>query len=197
MNLLFLDCEIASCIPGDDQEEDNRLRKMYQFCAGWHDFAGMGLACVTTYSTGEARPHVYLSDNWEDLVTAIQSHDMVVTFNGDQFDIPLLGHNGIYVGSDAASFDLAAAIWEACGIERGTHPKGLGLDALCRAQRIQGKTASGWMAPMLHQDGKIGNLIDYCLGDTLALLRLWRHIFVAGGFRDPRVDMFRTLVLPR
>ena len=46
MNLLFLDCEIASCIPGDDQEEDNRLRKMYQFCAGWHDFAGMGLACV-------------------------------------------------------------------------------------------------------------------------------------------------------
>lgn len=190
MNLLFLDCEIARCIPShriaDDPETDpdQSDRMMYQFCHGWTDFSGMGISCVTTFSTIEARAHVYLRDNLAELIESIRAHDHVVTFNGDRFDIPLLRANDIMVHQH---IDLAKAIWSACGIANGEHPRNLGLNALCLANRIAGKTGNGANAPKLFQDGCFGQLIDYCLGDTIALLRLWRSIQDRNGFYDPRI----------
>jgi hypothetical protein len=133
MNLLFLDCEIARCIPShriaDDPETDpdQSDRMMYQFCHGWTDFSGMGISCVTTFSTVEARAHVYLRDNLAELIESIRAHDHVVTFNGDRFDIPLLRANDIMVHQH---IDLAKVIWSACGIANGEHPLNLGLNAL-------------------------------------------------------------------
>lgn len=190
MNLLFLDCEIARCIPSrrsaddPDTDPDEADRMLYQFCEGWTDFAGMGLSCVTTFSTLEARAHIYMRDNLAELIESIRLHDFVVSFNGDRFDIPLLRAHDIMAHQH---IDLAASIWAACGIANGEHPRGLGLNDLCLANGIAGKTGNGAHAPKLFQDGHFGQLIDYCLGDTIALLRLWRSIQDRNGFYDPRI----------
>jgi len=190
MSLLFLDCEIARCIPSHrtadnpETDPDEKDRSMYQFCDGWTDFAGMGISCVTTFSTQEARAHVYMRDNLQALIESIRQHDFVVTFNGNGFDIPLLRANDILAHHH---IDLASAIWAACGIAAGEQPRHLGLHALCVANGIDGKTGNGAAAPKLFQDGYLGQLIDYCLGDTIALLRLWRSIQDRNGFYDPRI----------
>ena len=52
------------------------------------------------------------------------------------------------------------------------------------------------MAPILYQTGRTGELIDYCMTDTLRTLQLYRYIKQAGGLRDPRNGNWLTVVLP-
>lgn len=181
MNVVIFDCEIRKAIPQANELRKNKL----QYCDGWHDFFGMGISVVTAYDVKEARMHVYMQDNLLDFAELIANRDLCITFNGTQFDLPLLDANGIVTPSKK-HFDIASAIWAAAGVQAGEHPKGLGLDAICWANNIQGKTGNGADAPKLWQRGEHGRLIDYCLGDTLATLRLYRLIASCNGCIDPR-----------
>jgi DEAD/DEAH box helicase domain-containing protein len=181
MNIVIFDCEIRALIPDHDKPRNPDLN----YCQGWHDFEGMGISVVTAYDIKEARPHVFMADNLLDFAKLVADRDLCVTFNGAMFDLPLLDAHGIVTPSQK-HFDLASAIWAAAGVPAGEHPKGLGLDALCWANNIPGKTGNGADAPRLWQSGHHGRLIDYGLGDTLATLRLYRLIASCNGCVDPR-----------
>lgn len=92
--------------------------------------------------------------------------------------------------------DIQHAIARAAGIPQGEHPRGLGLDDVCLANKLPGKDGNGALAPWLYQHGKIGTLLDYCMGDTLATLRLYRYIKQSGGVTDPRNGQWLAVVLP-
>jgi DEAD/DEAH box helicase domain-containing protein len=181
MNIVIFDCEIRALIPDHDKPRNPDLN----YCQGWHDFEGMGISVVTAYDIKEAMPHVFMADNLLDFAKLVADRDLCVTFNGTMFDLPLLDAHGIVTPSQK-HLDLARAIWAAAGVPAGEHPKGLGLDALCWANNIPGKTGNGADAPRLWQSGQHGRLIDYCLGDTLATLRLYRLIASCNGCVDPR-----------
>ncbi|HEY9881550.1 MAG TPA: hypothetical protein V6D29_24060, partial [Leptolyngbyaceae cyanobacterium] len=55
MRTLFYDTEIARCIP-DRWGKDSR----YEYCEGWHDFAGMGVAVVCAHTSWQG-PEVFLN----------------------------------------------------------------------------------------------------------------------------------------
>jgi len=185
MNVVIFDCEIRKAIPPANEPVFASIKEKLQYCEGWDDFSGMGISVVTAYDVKEARAHVFMEDNLLDFAKLIASRDLCVTFNGTQFDLPLLDANGIVTPSQK-HFDIAAAIWAAAGVPAGEHPKGLGLDAICWANNLTGKTGNGADAPYLWQSGKHGQLIDYCLGDTLATLRLYRLLASCNGCVDPR-----------
>jgi hypothetical protein len=182
MEAIVFDCEIEREIP--ESEEQERMPGI-DYCSGWDDFEHMGIACITAVDTFSGRPHVFLQDNLSDFRRLLKSRELSVSFNGMNFDIPLLLANGIHVDKES-HFDLASAIWSSAGIPPGEHPKGLGLNAICIRNGIEGKSGDGKEAPRWFQTGKIGRLIDYCLGDTYATAALFRRIMDTGGIKDPR-----------
>jgi len=189
-SILVYDTEIKHAIPGDGPRDPELT-----YCQGWTDFLGMGISVVTAYDGTAARPHVYMEDNLDSLVGLIESRDLIIGWNNWKFDDPLLAANGIHIPRDK-SLDLQYHIARAAGIPQGERPRGLNLDACCIANKLPGKDGVGAMAPWLYQHNKLGVLIDYCLGDTLALLRLYRYIKQTGGLIDPRNGEWLTVVLP-
>lgn len=182
MDAIVFDCEIQrEILESPDQDQMPGI----QYCAGWQDFEHMGISCITALDTFTGRPHVFLQDNLTDFAQLLRSRDVSVSFNGLNFDIPLLRANHIYIDTHR-HFDLASAIWAAAGIPAGEHPKGLGLNAICLRQGIAGKSGDGKEAPRWFQNGRIGQVIDYCFGDTHATAALFRRIMDNGGIKDPR-----------
>lgn len=205
--ILFLDAEIRRevLLPGQDPIPG------IEYCRGFDDFAAMGIACVAVIEvrlwpmeethgpTVEMRgARVFCSDNLHALQVFLNSHIGVVTFNGTRFDVPLLAANGVQVDRRMNHMDLAQMVWRAAGIDDGDRPRGLGLNDLCRANFLPGKSGLGAEAPRHWQRGNIGQVIDYCLNDVILLVRLFELARHWGQLRDPRVvveDMSRTIYL--
>lgn len=192
MNLVIYDTEIINAVPTPGVERDPR----YTYCEGWHDKAGMGISVICAYETGTASPRVFLKDNADEFGNLMESTDAIVGFNNFHFDDRLLEANG-FVVKPGKSIDLAALIWCAAGIPNGEHPRGLGLDDICQANKLPGKTGEGAFAPYDWQNGKIGKVVDYCLADVMCTLRLYRQLATAGGCKDPRNGEWLSVVVPR
>lgn len=191
-NIIIFDTEIKHGVITDN----NPPKLHYQYAKGWKDFAGMGISVICAFDFQKHHYRVFCEDNfdaWRDLV---ERSSRVISFNGDNFDNPLLEANGL--GYDLAkSLDLAALIWNLAGVPEGEHPKGLGLDALCKANGIDGKTGNAADAPQDWQDGKVGRVIDYCLGDVRATVDLYYQIILCGYITDPRTLERLPVRLPR
>lgn len=193
---LIFDAEIKHGVITDN----NPAKPGYTYASGWQDYKGMGIACVCAFDTAANRFRVFTETNLDALQDLIDTHT-IVSFNGKRFDVPLLEANGVGArynsdGDEIPHIDLAELIWRAAGIPADEHPKGMGLDAICRANNIPGKTGNAADAPQQWQDGHHGRVIDYCLGDIESTLRLFDLITLNGGIRDPRTGEWLTVRVP-
>lgn len=150
-----------------------------EYCGGWRDFQGMGIACVCTYDITSQLSRVFLEED----LCALQDYlrgKPTAGFNTKRFDIPLLEEHGVSFGPyqtkelelhpPAAHYDMLEQIWLALGLDPDkfnprTHG-GWGLDAVCQATLGIAKTGNGALAPVWWQQGKRGKVIDYCLNDV-------------------------------
>jgi len=180
-SILIYDAEIRHGVA----TENNPRQPGFRYANGWADFAGMGIAVICAYDLAESRYRVFMEDNLSDLVETMRHRETVLGFNNWRFDDRLLRANGIEA-QEGKSKDLAAAIWRAAGIPNGEHPRDLSLDAICRANDLPAKTGNGADAPQWFQRGRIGRVVDYCLGDVRSTLMVYRRIEHAGGIIDPR-----------
>lgn len=190
--MLVYDLEIARAV---QMKGDKRLDGV-DYCGGWTDFAGMGIASLVAYDLEEARFRVFMQDNllaFQDLVNA---RSRVIGFNSLAFDNRVCEAAGIVVPAEK-SLDLARLIWKAAGIPEGEHPKGFGLDAICQANKLGAKSGQALMAPVMFQRGDIGGLLDYNIEDVRLTLRLYRLLATAGGCIDPRNGEWLKVVVPR
>lgn len=190
--MLIYDVEIAKAVQG---KGETRLDGV-QYCKGWTDYAGMGVACVCAYDVNEARYRVFMQDNLLAFGDLARSHDWVLGFNSIAFDDKVMRAAGVEWPAEK-SMDLARLIWKAAGFVEGEHPKGWGLDALCKANGLGGKSGNGLMAPVMFQRGDIGGLIDYCLADVALTLKLYRLVAWSGGLRNPVTGEFLPVVVAR
>lgn len=194
--MLIYDCEIARAIPGQDPTagyvkrtgSDGRVfRKAVEYCAGWRDFAGMGIACIVAVEFGLDRYHVFMRDNLHKFQDLVDSHDVIVGYNALAFDNQLCAANGIQV-DDGKTYDLLVEIWKAAGLAptyQGDTHKGFGLGAVCQANLYTGKSGDGAAAPLWFQAGWIGRMIDYCMDDVWLTKRLF-WLMLNGYVVDPR-----------
>jgi len=192
MSAIIFDCEIKHGVITDNNQE----QLGYAYCNGWQDFSGMGVSVIGAYEVDTQATRVFCADNAADWLALTARAQHIVSFNGNRFDIPLLEAHDLGFDPDK-SIDLAALIWAAAGVLDDAHPKDLSLDAICKVNGIPGKTGSGADAPQNWQDGKIGRVIDYCLGDVRATAKLYELIVLDGWIYDPRTMEMLHVRLPR
>lgn len=159
--LLVYDCEIVRAIPDGKAEPLPGI----QYCEGWRDFENMGISVICAYDYETDRYRVFLEDGFAEFGELLTQRT-AVAFNGRAFDDKLVAAHGMPTGD---TYDLLVEIWAAAGLgpefRFATH-SGYGLDAVCETNFGMRKTGNGALAPILWQQGKRGQVIDYCLQDV-------------------------------
>lgn len=189
--IVFYDCEIEKCIPesyshssrydddGDEYDEDYKEvedeEPEYEYCEGWHDFKGMGIACIATFSTSKGY-NLFLSTELEEFKKLIDQADEIVGFNSISFDDNLLLANDIGVKT---SYDFLCETRVAAGMPphyvRGITRAGYRLQDLALQNLGVGKSMSGSEAPMAWQERRYKEVAQYCLDDVSLLVQLWER----------------------
>lgn len=172
-----------------------------EYCAGWRDYADMGISVLGAYDYQEDRYRVFCQDNREDFFTLLSQRKIWVTFNGLSFDNKVIeanwdlgkageamanlwpfsneGHEASGEPPHNPNYDILVELWVAAGLgpvfKSGGHG-GYGLDATCKANLGYGKTGNGALAPILWQEGKVGEVVDYCLSDVHRTKKLFDMI---------------------
>lgn len=169
---LFYDCEIMSCIPQPGEEIKDHA---YKYCAGWHDHANMGIACICTYTSWDNSYRVFDDDNLDGFKKLIAKTDRIVGFNSKSFDDKLCAANNIKISTD---YDLLGEVRLAAGMPenyvKGVTRSGYDLNSLGQASLSMTKSGSGEFAPVLFQDGKQQAVQAYCLNDVFMSVQLLR-----------------------
>lgn len=177
--MIILDVEIKKAIP---PRRDEPVHPDIEYCEGWRDFKGMGVACVCTFDLRTGLSRVFLEGDLQDLQGYV-SGAITGGFNTRRFDLPLLEANGVPTGG-GEHYDMLESIWLALGLdpnhfEYRTHG-GWSLDNVCAQTLNDKKSGSGALAPIWWQRGQRGRVIDYCLRDVWLEGRLMRHIVQHG-----------------
>ena len=179
MKVLIYDIEIEKGILGKGEE----ALAGYEYCAGWHDHANMGISVIGAYDYNEDRYRVFCQDNMHEFAQAIEKADKIIGFNNVAFDNAVIAAAWeplvkLPEGWQGKSYDLLVETWRAAGLapvfQYPSHI-GYGLDAMCERNFGTKKSGHGAKAPIYWQRKMIGNVIDYCLND----IRLTKQLFDA------------------
>lgn len=185
-NSLIYDIEIVKAILGRGEERIDGI----QYCDGWHDHAGMGISVIGAYDYAEARYRVFCADNFVEFLELCAARAPLVSFNGIGFDDKVINayaataiHSSVAMPREPFRYDLLAEIWRAAGLDPtfgGNSHAGYGLDATCEVNFGIRKSGNGAHAPIAWQQGRVGEVIDYCLNDIRITKRLFDHAVVLG-----------------
>jgi hypothetical protein len=184
MNAIIYDIEIKKAIQGKNEE---RLQDI-DYCAGWHDHAGVGISCIGVYDYADERYRLFMDDNIAAFQELVNTRDLIIGFNSIPFDGAVCAANGIDV-PEGKSYDILRELWAAAGLGPSfvypTH-MGFGLDAVCLANFGLRKSGNGALAPVDFQRARFGSLVDYCLNDVALTKRLFDKIVSGRPIVDPR-----------
>ena len=189
MKALVYDIEIEKAVPVKHEAQEPGV----EYCDGWSDHAGMGVATVAALQTWDMRPRMFYADNREAFLEARDQAELLVSFNGIRFDEPVLAASG-WLPEDYPRYsrehhyDILRELWIAKGFDpdrfEESH-RGHGLDACARKNGLGAKTGHGGTAPIDFQRGRHGTLCDYNLADVWLTWRLFDRILRNGFILDP------------
>ena len=165
--IVYYDCEIIRCIRPPGVSGDD-LPAGIEYCAGFDDFANMGLACCCAIFDDGRLPRSYFSDNIREFQAEIDAAELLVSYNGISFDNPLLLANGVIIPTYKC-YDLLLEFKRATG-------RRVKLDDLARVNLGEAKSGDGANAPLLWQAGKRVEVVTYCLNDVRLLVKLYKLV---------------------
>jgi len=182
--MLIYDIEIRNAIP----DRGGVTAPDVQYCEGWGDHKGMGIAVVGCYDYASDRYRIFCEDNLDHLQLLIKQHDMIVGFNNRCFDDRVLAAAGVFI-PEGKSYDILDEIWRSLRLPLQFDPRvhgGYSLRALCQVNFRTSKTGDGKSAPALWQRGQIGTVVDYCLADVALTKKLLDRIIRTGQLVNPK-----------
>ena len=196
MNALIYDIEIVKAVPSPYSHHEKGIK----YCSGWSDHARMGISVIGCYDYADQRTRVFCADNFSAFVErARHSGTLLVGFNSIRFDNAVIAATINETFAEDACYDILRETWIAAGIgpefQRGTHG-GYGLDAMCEKNFGTKKSGNGALAPVLWQQGKIGEVIDYCLNDVRLTKQLFDRVLEGVALASPKDDRPLTLRVP-
>jgi DEAD/DEAH box helicase domain-containing protein len=142
----------------------------------WDDTNAMGVSVAALYEFQSDRYFVY-GPGWDDqalLMDRLLRADRITTFNGWEFDLPVIWGNpkrGPVKELETKSDDLIQRIRKSLGMK---FAKGYSLDKICEGTLGQKKSGDGAEAPALFKAGRNAELLSYCMDDV----RLTRDLCV-------------------
>jgi hypothetical protein len=176
---------------------------------GWHDYMGMGIACVGFVLVSLDYGDVTKSKKMPcgvtgDLEEVARVLDVVKAygwalsgFNTKSFDANLLKAHGFDLHG-LHHYDVFDQVTKALNIasDNRSAMRGLGLDAIAKANNCPAKSGKGVDAPKMYQLGQIEKLHAYCLDDCDVEASLLIEVHKTGGIVNPKNNSYLRLVTP-
>lgn len=149
----------------------------------------LSVVCIHDSKTDEYTS--YLQEDLPKLWPILEQADMLITFNGDHFDIPLL--NKYYSGDlkKIKSLDLLVEVRNSLG-------RRIKLDTIAEATLGTHKSGHGLQAVEWWKTGEIDKIIKYCIEDVKITKQLYDYALangklkykdlVGGAIKDIKLD---------
>lgn len=136
------------------------------FTRGKLDVNEMELTVVGIHDSSNGEYSSFLKEDLPKLFSIIEQSDMLIGFNSDTFDIPLL--NRYYPGdlTKMRSLDILSEVYKVLG-------RRIRLDLIAQATLGRGKSGDGGKANVWWQEGKYDLVREYCIEDV----RLTRELY--------------------
>lgn len=128
--------------------------------------ADLDLAVVCVHDSYTDRITHYFKEDLGKLWPLIEEASMLVSYNGDHFDIPLL--NKYYAGdlNNIKSLDLMKEVKNVIG-------RRVKLDDIATATLGESKSADGLQSIIWWRQGKIADVVSYCKQDVLVTRKVY------------------------
>lgn len=173
------DAEILE-IPYTGGDKEERLL----YCDGWRDYSNMTITVICTYSWLTDEHGIFMQDNLDEFQQLIDQSEHVFGFNSIGFDDEVCASNGLKVKT---TYDILREFYRAAGLDPNPDWKGMSarkkagdkeaeallnqykgyrLEDICQANFGVGKSGNGQNAAKLWQQGKYGQVSNYCLRDV-------------------------------
>lgn len=155
---------------------------------GSNDPASLSLACVCIHDSATDAYASFFEENLPKLWPTLEKADLLIGYNSDHFDIPLL--NKYYPGDLAAikSLDLMKEIQKVLG-------RRIKLDSIASATLGDRKIANGALATVWWRQGEKQKVVDYCLDDVRITKAIYEYALKQGKVKYPDGKMIRDIIL--
>jgi len=147
---------------------DLETQKTAQDVGGWQNTHLMRVSVAVIFDSLEKQFLTFTEDEIDDLLSHLESADLVVGFNIKQFDYAVLS---AYTGknfNELNTFDILKDVYQRLGFR-------LGLDHLAQETLNQAKTADGLQAVEWFKQGEMDKLTEYCRQDVAITRDLFQH----------------------
>jgi len=166
---------------------DAEIKNRIEDCSkGWQSHDEMGISVLVIFDYATMRYRVFDDHNAQEAIALLWNSDLCVGFNTVGFDWKLIratyptlietGHKETPTetfkgfGRTSSDFDILFEIWISLGLnphkfEPRTHG-GYKLDDVAQETIAMKKTSSGELAPIMFQQGRFADLVDYCIEDV-------------------------------
>ncbi len=155
---------------------------------GSNDPKDLDISVVCTYDYSTDSYESFLQQDFPKLWKLLETADMLITFNGEHFDIPLL--NKYYAGdlTKIKSLDLLVEIKNSLG-------RRIKLDSIAEATLGKNKIAHGLEAITWWKNGEIDKIIKYCLEDVKITKEVYEYALKNGKLLYPDLGTIREIKL--
>ena len=157
-----------------DQQEirfgvfDIETQRSAQEVGGWHRADLMGISCVVLYDSKEDKFFEFLDDQVPLLIEHLKKLDLVVGFNIKRFDFSVLSGYSDFDFNKLPTLDILEEIHNRLGYR-------ISLDNISKITLKRKKTADGLQALRWWKQGKIREIIEYCLADVEITRDLYQY----------------------
>ncbi len=135
---------------------------------GSNDPASLTLACVCIHDSETDTYTCYFEEDLKKLWPIVEKTDLLIGFNSDHFDIPIL--NKYYSGdlAEIKSVDIMKEIKKKLG-------RRIGLNAVAEATLGKKKSADGNHANLWWRQGEKEKVVAYCIDDVRLTKELYEY----------------------
>ena len=155
---------------------------------GSNDPASLTIACVCIHDSLNDSFRSYFEEDLPKLWPVLEKADMLIGYNSDHFDIPLL--NKYYPGNLKAikSLDLLKEIQKVLG-------RRIKLDSVASATIGDHKIAHGAQANIWWRQGEKQKVVEYCLDDVRITKAIYDYARKHGVVKYPDGKLIKDIVL--
>mgnify|MGYP002065737579 CR=1 FL=1 len=152
---------------------DLETRRLATDVGGWSNLkrGDGGISALVVFDSLSTRYHLYAEHPLVAAAQHLESADVVLSFNGQDFDVPVIEgilQRRLEIG---VHVDLLQLVWAAVTGRR----KGNKLDDIALRTLGYGKPHDGTLAPTLADEGRWAELFDYCLLDVELTKKLFAY----------------------
>lgn len=168
---------------------DLETRRLASEVGGWDALkrGEGGVSALVLYDNRTHRHHLYDAHTLDAGIRHLESADLVLSFNGLEFDLRVLAGLADRRIIAPNHLDLLQLVWKALGSRQGKNT----LDAIGRRTLGYGKTGDGAHAPALADEGRWAELFDYCVADVDLTRQLFKFVQNHGGVVSANGDLLR------